>query len=139
MEPYIILDNKFDKNGDISTHVIESDGDLIVKQYSGINTNTENFIVEKKDGKKLDFAFFKINGLYYININNQHIIDYKKFINIQYITTDDEHLKIKNNSIGEISIPNCDLDIIQKALSIMNNHMKKKNTWYSDILYMIIH
>mgnify|MGYP000267934581 CR=1 FL=1 len=31
----------------------------------------------------MEFSFFKLNGVYYININGCHIIDYKHFINIQ--------------------------------------------------------
>lgn len=135
-EAYIILDNKLDKNGGVSTHIIEEDDNIIVKQYTGVNT--ENFIIEKKNNKKIDFAFFKLNGIYYININNQHIIDYKKFINIQQISNEQDSVIIKNNSIGELIIPNCDLDIIHKSLSIMSNYMKKKSYWFSELYYMII-
>lgn len=128
---YVILDNK---NG-----TTDIEGDIKVIQYSGENTNSENFILTKNNNKKIEFSFFKINGIYYININNQHIIDYKKFVNIQYITNDNDNVKMKINNIGEIIIPSCDLILLQKSLEVMNKYMKKKTYWFSDLVYLIIH
>ena len=38
---YLIIDNHLSKNGNVTTEFKESDGKLLVKQFSG--TNTDNF------------------------------------------------------------------------------------------------
>ena len=68
---YLIIDNHLSKNGNVTTEFKESDGKLIVKQFSG--TNTDNFIIKKFNNKRLEFSVFKLNGIYYININSFHI------------------------------------------------------------------
>lgn len=133
---FLIVNNHTSKNGNI-TEFKESDGKIIVKQFSG--TNTENFIIKKFNGKRLDFSFFKLNGIYYINLNGCHIIDYKHFINIQHITKIEEDVKIKNPYIGEILLINCDIDIVHKALTIMSDWIKSKQNTMSDIMYYIFH
>lgn len=133
---FLIVNNHNSKNGNI-TEFKESDGKIIVKQFSG--TNTENFIIKKFNGKRLEFSFFKLNGIYYININGCHIIDYKHFINIQHITKIEEDVKIKNPYIGEILLINCDIDIVHKALTIMSDWIKSKQNTINDIMYYIFH
>jgi hypothetical protein len=63
------------------------------------------------------------------------ILDYKKFINIQSIMTHNNDIKIKNIFIGELILQNCDVDIIQKSLSIMAEWIKRKSWWLSDLMY----
>jgi len=134
---YLIVDNHLSKNGDLTTEFKESDGKLLVKQFSGINT--ENFIIKKFNNKRLEFSFFKLNGIYYININGFHIIDYKRFINIEHIIKEDENVKIKNPLIGDILLLNCDVDIVYKALQIMADWMKSKKSIVRDFLYFLFH
>ena len=62
---YLIIDNHSSKNGNI-TEFKESDGKILVKHFSGLNT--DNFVIKKFNGKRLEFSFFKLNGVYYINI-----------------------------------------------------------------------
>ena len=130
---FLIVDNHVNNKGDITTEFKECDGKILVKHFAGINT--DNFVIKKFNGKKLEFSFFKLNGVYYININGQHIIDYKKFINIQSIMTHNNDIKIKNIFIGELILQNCDVDIIQKSLSIMAEWIKRKSWWLSDLMY----
>lgn len=134
---YLIIDNHQSKSGDITTEFKESDGKLLVKHFSG--TNTDNFIIKKYNNKRLEFSFFKLNGIYYININSFHIIDYKRFINIEHIIKEDEHVRIKNPFIGDILLLNCDVDIVNKALHIMADWMKNKKSIFRDILYFLFH
>lgn len=132
---FLIVDNYITKSGDITTEFKECDGKILVKHFSGINS--ENFIVKKKNGKKLEFSFCKLNGIYYININGHHMIDYKKFTNIQSIITCENDVKISNIYIGDILLQNCDVDIVHKSLLVMNDWIKSKTKWYNDILYYI--
>lgn len=147
---YLVIDKFKNKAGD-QLALKEHNNSMIIKQYSGIGT--DNFIIKKYDGKKLSFSFFKLNGIHYININGEHIFDYKKFINIQQISNvgvsppNDEELndkqlncskiKIKNAFIGDFIIKDCDIEIFKKALDIMNNYMKNHKTYISDIVYYL--
>lgn len=133
---FLIIDNHVGKNGDV-TEFKECDGKILIKQFSGLNT--DNFIIKKFNGKRLEFSFFKLNGIYYININGCHIVDYKHFINIQHISKVDEDIKIKNPYIGDILLVNCDVDIVHKALTVMSDWMKSKKNAFSDFMYYIFH
>ena len=136
IEDYLLIDKMQNKKGDIVTELKECEGKLIIKQYSGINT--DNFIIKKADGKKIAFSFFKINGIYYVNINGEHIIDYKRFVNIQQISKHDNNsIKVKNSFIGDIIITNCDVEMFSKSLSTMNKYMKHKTTYYTDFMYFM--
>lgn len=135
IEEYLLVDKIQNKKGENLTELKECEGKLIIKQYSGINT--DNFVVKKADGKNIKFSFFKINGIYYININGEHIIDYKRFTNIQQISKQDQDIKIKNAFIGDIIIYNCDVEMFSKSLSIMYKFMKNKNNYYNDIVYFL--
>lgn len=137
MEKEFTIVETHNKNGELTTEFKECDGQILVKQFSG--TNTDNFIIKKYNGKRLHFSFFKINGIYYININGCHIIDYKHFINIQQISNIDDNVKIRNPYIGEIILVNCDIDIIQKALTIMSEWIKTKTSIVNEIMYYIFH
>jgi len=141
---YLVIDKYKNKKGEDTTELKEHEGKLIIKQYSGINS--DNFVIKKFDGKKIAFSFFKLNGIYYISINGDHIIDYKKFINIQQISrveneNEGEHgkisIKIKNVHIGDIVIHNCDPEIFQKALNIMSTYMKNKTNYVSDFMHFL--
>ena len=128
---YLIIDNH------ITTEFKECDGKILIKQFSGLNT--DNFIIKKFNGKKLEFSFFKLNGIHYVNINGNHIIDYKRFINIQHISKSDDDVKIQNLYIGELILKDCDVDIVHKALTTMANWMKSKQTFFKDIMYFMFH
>lgn len=139
---YLVIDKYKNKRGEDTTELKENDGKLIIKQYSGINS--DNFVIKKFDGKKLSFSFFKINGIHYISINGDHIIDYKRFINIQQVSkveidaeTQVPTIKIKNGYIGDILIYNCDTEIFQKALNIMSKYMKNKHSYVTDFMHFM--
>jgi hypothetical protein len=137
---YLVIDKYKNNRGEACTELKEHEGKLIIKQFSGINT--DNFVIKKYDGKKISFSFFKLNGIYYVNINGEHIIDYKKFVNIQQISkveSDDEKssIKIRNGYIGDLVINNCDPEVFQKALNVMSNYMKNKSSYISDLMHFV--
>jgi hypothetical protein len=134
---YLVIDNHLSKNGNITTEFKECDGKLLIKQFSG--TNTDNFIIKKFNGKRLEFSFFKLNGIYYINLNSHHIVDYKRFVNIDHISKEDENVKIKNSYIGDILLLDCDVDIVHKALTVMADWMKNKQSMFKEFLYFMFH
>lgn len=140
MDDYLIIDTKITSNGNISeiqSFEHNNTTKLTIKQYSGINI--DNFVISNSNGKKISFGFFTINGIYYINLNGEHIIDYYKFIQIKKISYDakDNYLKITNAQLGDIYIPNCDTEIFKKALSEMNKWMKNKHSILTSLYYYI--
>lgn len=135
LNDFLIVDNHVTKNGDIAEFK-ELDGKILIKQFSGINT--DNFVLKKYNDIRFEFSFFKLNGIYYINLCGHHIIDYKKFIHIQKISQVDQNVIIKNAYFGDILIPYCDIDLVKKALVVMNKWMKSKSSIFKDILYYII-
>jgi hypothetical protein len=134
---FLIVDRHISKNGNATTEFKECDGKILVKHFSGFDT--DNFIVKKFNGKKMEFSFFKLNGVYYVNINGHHIIDYKRFINIQEILKHENAVHIKNSYIGEVVLPECDVDIVHKALVVMADWMKHRSSFSKDMLYYIFH
>jgi hypothetical protein len=137
---YLVIDKYKNNRGEVGTELKEHEGKLIIKQFSGINS--DNFVIKKYDGKRISFSFCKLNGIYYVNINGEHIIDYKKFVNIQQISkveSDDEKssIKVKNGYIGDLVINNCDPEVFQKALSVMSNYMKNKSSYISDLMSIV--
>jgi hypothetical protein len=135
---FCVVEHHVQKNGDITAEFKESDGKILVKHFAGVNS--DNFLVKKVDGKSIKFSFFKLNGIYYVYINGHHMIDYKKFVHIQSVISDNEdNIKIKNIFVGEIVIPNCDVDILKKALVIMDEWMKRKTWWFTDLMHFLFH
>lgn len=135
-EDFLLIDNQKINNTDI-TNIKEKLGEIIFKQYSGLNT--ENFVFRKTNVKILHISLFKLNGIYYININGQHIIDYKRFKNIQCISQINNDITIKNSYIGQLKITNCDIDMFKKALFILAEWMKKKSSFFGDLLYYLFY
>jgi hypothetical protein len=117
--------------------ITNDENKIIIRHYSGINT--ENFQLKKANGKRIQFSIFKLNGMYYVNINGEHIMDYRRFISIQSITNDNTDVKIQNVYIGELKIVNCDIDLVKKSLIIMAEWMKKNVSWLNYIMYVIFH
>jgi hypothetical protein len=138
---FLIVDNHIEQNGNVTTEFKHCDGKLLIKQFSG--TNCENYIVKKYNGRKIEFSLFKLNGVYYVNLNGNHIIDYRKFTNIQYLSNIEIHekmsVKLGNPYVGEILIENCDVDVIHKSLEIMSEWMRKKASWFGDFMYFVFH
>lgn len=139
MDEYLIIDTGVTSSGDMISKIrgFDDNGKIFIKQYSGVNT--DNFVISKADGKKVSFSFFTTNGIYYINLNGEHIMDYNKFINIKKFSynTTENYLKISNNHFGDIYVHNCDVDIFKKALIEMASWMKNKTSFVSNLLYYI--
>jgi hypothetical protein len=109
---------------------------LVISKYPGLNT--ENFCIKKEsNNKRLMVSFFIMNGVYYVNLNGCHILDYKRFSCIQQISQEENNIKIKNVYFGHIVIANCDVDMMHKALLLMADYVKGKQSILKDILYFI--
>lgn len=136
IDDFLIVDSHI-VNGIEIPEFKKIDGKILIKHFVGINT--DNFVLKKADGTEFKFSFFKINGIYYINVNNYHIIDYKKFTNIQQIFKENGNIKIKGKHFGEIEIKNCDLDLIKKGLGIMDEFIRTRTSFWKDLVNYIIY
>lgn len=134
-DEFILIDNH-NINGDIICEFKQLDGKILIKHFIG--TNTDNFVLKKGNGNMFKFSFFKINGIYYININGCHIIDYKKFTNIQQIAQENKTVKIRNKNFGEIIIENCEIDLIKRGLIVMDEFIKNKTSFWKDLFNYIM-
>lgn len=114
----------------------ETDGELYIKNYT--IKNVEHYIIRKRD-KKLKIACTKINGIIYITINGDYILDYKKILFYNKIEIKNNICYITNPITGDIQIPNCDLEIINKAFELMDIYHKKQKSVLENLLSFILH
>lgn len=134
---FLFVDKHVTRKGEDITELREKDGKIVIKHFSGINT--DNYVL-KKQNKTITFSFFKINGIYYVNINGNHIIDYKKFAKgIQQISNLTDCVIIRNYYFGEIVLQDCDAELVYKALNIMKDWIKEKTSFLNNILYYILY
>lgn len=112
------------------------EGKILIKHFIG--TNTDNFVLKKGNGCEFKFSIFKINNIYYININGCHIIDYKRFTKIEQIIEENGFVKIRNKEFGEIIIQNCELDLFKKGLDIMDHFIRSRSSFWKDLFYSIV-
>lgn len=125
------------KKGKDITEMKEGDGKYIIQQSTGLNT--EGFVIKKANGKHLKFSFFKINGTYFLSLGDEHICDYKKFTHIEKITMiNDNDVVIKNSSLGEFKLKNCDVDIVKKSMKIMHEYMKQKRNIFKEFFEFLL-
>jgi len=129
---FLIVNNT---NGNITTEKTYTEAGISITQFSG--TNTDNFILRKQNGKHIEFSFFKLNGIYYVNFNGYHIVDYRKFVKIQQITKDGNNVIIKIFDMQEIQLSNCDVELVHKAIKLMAEWMKGRSSFLSELLYIL--
>lgn len=138
MDNYLLIDNQQLDNENILLLTEKSDK-IIIQQYTG--RNTENFkLISNK--YILTLSLFKLNHIWYININSDNILDYKQFIRFQRIETlNDNNIKIYNSYIGDLIIPNCNVGLFQKSIKIISNWMKDNHptSLWNDFLYFFFH
>lgn len=144
-DDYTIVDTLINKKGQVATEMKECEGKLVIKQYSGINTDT--FVIRMPDPNsqdtilRLKFSFFKLNGTRYININGDHMVDYLQFVKITSVEKlENNAIKIKNSVLGEIIIQSCTPEIFQKSLLVMQSYMKYKSRYgntFDKIMYYL--
>lgn len=148
---FLVVDKHISKRGEEITEFREVDGKILIKHFTGVNTDNyilKKYVTNNEDTyvMKIEFSFFQINGIYYININGNHIIDYKKFSKgIQQISNvkslSDElscNVIIRNCYFGEIILQNCDTELVYKMLNVMKDWIKGKNSFFKNLLYYIV-
>lgn len=114
---------------------VEFCNQILVRYNSGINS--ENYTIIKPSGHKLVFAIIKLNDVYYISINNKHVVDYKKFSNIKSIISINDVVCIENTSVGKIMIEECSLDLVQCMMEIIHTFVKSKIGLMYHIKYFV--
>lgn len=129
----VIVDNTVRGNKTI-TETVECDGKILIKHYYGSNCENYLLITERK---RLLFSIFRLNNIHYINLNGEHIIEYNKFTNINYVRNDGNCVIINNAFVGDIILNMCDISLVEKALTILDKEMKRRIKWYNELAYYI--
>jgi hypothetical protein len=139
MDNYLLIDNHQLESNENILLLTEKSDKIIIQQYSGRNTENFKLITTKHT---LILSLFKLNRVWYININGYNILDYKQFVRFHKIETSNENtIKIYNNYTGDLSIPNCNIALFQKGIKIISNWMKYShpNSLWNDFMYFFFH
>lgn len=131
-QEYLIVNQYVTKDGDTKLEYGNYDGKILFRQTIGLNSDV---YILNNHNYELKFSISKINNVYYININGQHLIDYKKFT-IETITDSILTGSVKITGIfGEIIIENCDTILFKKMLKIIDEILKPKMHFFYNLSY----
>lgn len=115
-------------------HVIEHKKGIHVKQYKSYNSNV---LLLTKDNLKIKFNYYKLNSIVFININGEHLFDFKVLLLIDMLTNisniDSTNLSIKHSKLGEIIIQNCNVEMFEKGICIINEWVEKNKNFFKDL------
>lgn len=147
-EEYTLI-NKRNNSLEIQKTNINGKSGIQIKQYIGLNTDnehgTQNFTLIKHSAidnsrLRLYFMLYRIGSRHYININNTHVVEIRKFLMIKKMSIEmTECVAIVNSALGEIVIDHCDMDMIHKCIQITEKYMEnnKSNPLIEYIEYML--
>lgn len=114
--------------------LIEDKKGIDITQYKSYNSNV---LVLKRDNLKIKFNYYKLNGSIFVNINGEHLFDFKVLLLIDLVTNKKEgetmNIVIKHCKLGEITIRNCNVDMFQKGLHIINDWVNKNRNILKDL------
>jgi hypothetical protein len=135
---FLIIDTFKNRRGEDIAEVKEYQGKIMVKHFMGVNT--DNYILSKQNGLSIQFSMFRINGIYFVNLNGCHIIDYRQFSQgLQKMSENKDTCEIllRNRYFGEIVLRKCDLELMHKAIHMMRDWMKGKTSFIKNFLYYL--
>lgn len=147
-EEYTVI-NKRNNSLEIQKTNLNGKSGIQIKQYIGLNTDnehgTQNFTLIKHSAidntrLRLYFMLYRIGSRHYININNTHVVEIRKFLMIKKMSIEmTECVAIVNSALGEIVIDNCDMDMIHKCIQITEKYLEnnKSNPLIEYIEYMM--
>ena len=133
MEDYQIINDTNENN--INENNINDENSIYSKHFTG--HNCENLII-KQGNLKIHFSYYRINGMYFVNINNENVFDFKRLLFIDWMRNEKSEnnncdLKIQNSNFGEIIIPNCNVKIFEKGIKEIHQWIKKQSNLIKDI------
>jgi hypothetical protein len=121
-------------NDDFDFQIVDNKKSLNVKQYKSYNSNV---VLITKDKLQLKLNYYKLNNIVYVNVNGEHLFDFKILLLIDWtsnINNDDTtHLCIKHSKLGEIIIKNCNVEMFQKGLHVINEWVNKNKNFFKDL------
>lgn len=129
----------FVSNSDF-TECYEMDGDFCI--YSLFFNEKEQYIIANNKGQKVILIFFKLNGIFYININKYMTIDLKRFLHIEHVlhdiynnTNTNTNIAIKTVYVGTLILQNCDMNLAHKMLEFIEKWNEKNCDWWYNLKY----
>jgi hypothetical protein len=111
-----------------------SDG-ILIRHTSGINC--ENYIIAHQTNGQVRFSIFKIDGVWFISINGEHVIDYKKFADITSISMCMNGVVLENYHVGKIHIDNANIDLVKRMLLVMQETLAPYITRFYSFRYYL--
>ncbi len=119
---------------DFDFQIVDGKKSLEIKQYKSYNTNV---LLITKDKLQLKLNYYKLNNMVYVNINGEHLFDFKILLLIDLITNINENnttnINIKHSKLGEIIIKNCNVEMFQKGLHIINEWVNQNKNFFKDL------
>lgn len=133
--------NKTESNSSYVTECYEMDGTFYI--YTLFFDDKEKYVIANKKGQRVTLVFFKLNGIYYININRYITIDLKRFLYIEYIVTQEtpdisnENIEIKTMYDQTLKLLNCDISLAHKMLDFIEKWNYRNCNWWYNLKYHI--
>ena len=118
---------------------IDLQAGILIRYTSGLNS--ENYVAAKQSGLQIKFSIVLIEGTYYIGINGEHLVDYKKFVTFKNIEQDNtrEHPSVRIRwGQGECIVLNmCDTELMNVMIHKIQDVMKSKiGVMYTAMYYI---
>jgi hypothetical protein len=125
--------NKADGVCSDSIEIIEMGDNILLRHTTGVNS--ENYILAQQNGLQVKFSVVDIEGMYYVSINNEHVLDYKKFMLFECVKNIGRDTVIEYVYTDDIVIKNCNVFLIHKMIDILQDNLKKKIGMFYNIKY----
>ena len=110
--------------------IIKDGVGISVKQYKSYNSNV---LILSKNDLRIKFNYYKINNKIFININGEHLFEFKVLIGIDMLSNKDKTLIIKHGKLGEIIIKDCDIELFEKGMMIINEWVGKNRSYIKEL------
>ncbi len=115
---------------------------LIFEDVKGISINeyksfNSNVLILSKNSLRIKFNYYKLNNTVFVNINGEHLFDFRVLLLIDCVsnikTNESIDINIKHGKLGEIIIKNCNIELFQKGLQIINDWINRNKNIIKEI------
>lgn len=114
---------------------IELGENVLSRHTSGYNS--DNYTLAQQNGSQVKFSVVKIESMYYVSINNEYVLDYKKFMMFDRISYTGKDTVIYYMYMPCIVVKGCDVSMVNKMISILQDNIKQKIGFLYNIKYYI--
>jgi hypothetical protein len=145
MDSGFTIITKYKGNIEITDDTPKSKNEVYIKEWIGLNsehkTGTNSYTLYKYIDDniklKLNFMLYKIQKRHYINVNNTYLSELDKFLMIKNIVSMSTTVYINNSQMGEVILENCDMDLINKCIGIIQVYQTNNPRTFMDYIDFI--